>query len=138
MYLLNNIYKHRDIGLLIVRIGIGIMFVLHGLPKVVGGEELWIKIGETMQIFGIFKYPVVWGYMAAFVECGGGILLIFGLLHRIVCLLLFLIMLVASVSHLMHGDGFVTSSHAIESAILFFSLIFIGPGKYSVDNTLFS
>lgn len=138
MNILNNTYNYRDLGLLILRIGIGLMFVLHGLPKVAGGEEVWVKLGETMQIFGLNQYPVVWGYLAAFAECGGGILLIFGLLHRIVCLLLFCTMLVASASHLAHGDGFVASSHAIESAILFFSMIWVGPGKYSIDRVLFS
>jgi putative oxidoreductase len=31
------------------------------------------------------------------------------------------------------GAGWKDAAHAIELGILFFSLIFIGPGKYSVD-----
>jgi putative oxidoreductase len=138
MYFLNYTYKYKDFGLLFLRIGIGLMFVLHGLPKIAGGEEVWQKLGEAMQVFGIYEYQVVWGYMAAFVECGGGVLLFFGLLHRVTCVLLFITMLVAFASHIFNGDGFGLSSHSIELAILFFSLIFIGPGKFSIDRVLFS
>ncbi len=28
-------------------------------------------------------------------------------------------------------------SHAVEAAVVFFALLFTGPGKYSVDNKLF-
>lgn len=138
MSFLNYTYKYKDLGLLVIRIGIGFMFVLHGLPKIAGGEEVWLKLGESMQVFGIYKYPVVWGYMAAFAECGGGVLLIFGLLHRVTCIMLLATMLVASASHILNGDGFGPSSHAIESAILFLAMIFIGPGKHSIDRMLFS
>ena len=31
--------KYRDIGLLFLRIGIGVMFIMHGLPKLIGGPE---------------------------------------------------------------------------------------------------
>ena len=33
--------KYRDIGLLFLRIGIGVMFIMHGLPKLIGGPEKW-------------------------------------------------------------------------------------------------
>ena len=39
-------------------------------------------------------------------------------------------MIVASTRHLVAGDGFGKSSHAIEAAILFLSLLWIGPGRY--------
>ena len=31
--------KYRDIGLLILRVGIGIMFMIHGLPKLTAGPK---------------------------------------------------------------------------------------------------
>lgn len=137
MRVLSNSYKTKDWGLLILRVGIGSMFVFHGLPKIVGGSEKWHKIGEAVKFMGITQFYEFWGYMAAFAEFGGGILLMFGLLHRFVSLLLFLTMMVASVKHIAQGDDFVKSSHALESTILFFSLILIGPGKLSFDQLLF-
>src|SRR5690554_2941945 len=123
----NNNYRYKDAGLLALRVGIGFMFILHGFPKMLGGKEKWIQLREAMRVFGIDQYPEVWGYMAAFAELVGGILLIFGLLHRGVCFLLFFTMIVAAAKHLAVGDGILGSSHAIESAVLFFSLMFIGP-----------
>jgi putative oxidoreductase len=45
-------------------------------------------------------------------------------------------MVVAMLMHIRSGDSFVKYSHSLESAILFFSLIFIGPGKISLDEIL--
>ncbi len=133
----NNSYNYKDAGLLILRIGIGLMFVLHGFPKMMGGKEKWVQLGEAMQVVGISQYPEIWGYLAAFAELVGGILLMFGLLHRAVCFLLFFTMVIAAAKHLAMGDGIMRSSHAIESAVLFFSLMFIGPGRISVDQVIF-
>lgn len=46
-------------------------------------------------------------------------------------------MIVATAMHIHKGDPFMKYSHALEAAILFFSFIFIGPGKYSIDALLF-
>lgn len=37
--ILTSLNKHRHIGLLILRIGIGCMFLFHGAPKMFGGPE---------------------------------------------------------------------------------------------------
>ncbi len=130
--------KHRDIGLLIVRIGLGCMFLFHGLPKLFGGPEKWERLGGAMAAFGITFLPAFWGFMAAISESLGGICLIFGLFLRPACILLTITMLVATVSHLSRGDGVGGASHAIEVGIVFLSLILIGPGKYSLDEKLTS
>ncbi|MDX5420294.1 MAG: DoxX family protein [Hymenobacteraceae bacterium] len=130
-------YNYRNTGLLLLRIGIGIMFILHGWPKMMGGPELWGKIGANMQLIGIDFAPEFWGFMAAFAEMAGGILLVLGLFFRPVLILMFITMLVATLRHVSAGDGFGGYSHALEAAILFFSLYFIGPGKYSLDRFFF-
>ena len=127
----NDHYLHT--GLLILRIGIGVMFIIHGAPKMFGGPEIWEKIGGAMANFGLGFFPVFWGFMAAASEFGGGILLIAGFLTRPACLFMAVTMIVAAVSHLTKGDGLGRASHAIEAAILFTSLIFIGAGKFSLD-----
>jgi putative oxidoreductase len=112
------------------------MFIIHGAPKLFGGAETWIKLGGAMGNFGITFFPAFWGFMAAFSEFFGGIFLILGFLYRPFCLLLTITMIVAATHHLARGDGIRGASHALESAILFFSLLFIGPGKYSLDQYL--
>jgi putative oxidoreductase len=133
MKFLRNHYPSRDLGILILRIGIGIMFMAHGWPKISGGTEKWTALGGSMESFGIDFFPGFWGFMAAFAEFFGGLLLAVGLFFRPVALLLFITMLVATAKHLSSGDDFGGYSHALESGILFLSLIFIGPGKYSLD-----
>ncbi|MER2996993.1 DoxX family protein [Pontibacter populi] len=137
MALLRSRYKYKDFGLLILRLGIGLMFILHGWPKLTGGPEKWEQIGNTMQLLGINFAPVFWGFMAGFAEVVGGALIMLGFFYRIACALLVITMVVATLRHYTAGDGFGGYSHALEAAILFFSLLFIGPGKYSLDKAIF-
>jgi len=122
----------RDFGLLMLRVGIGIMFVFHGWPKISGGPEVWERLGQAAGVFGLTFAPVFWGFMAAFAEFAGGILLALGLFFRISCGLLLVVMIVAAGMHISNGDGFNGFSHALELAILFASLLFIGPGDWTL------
>ena len=47
-------------------------------------------------------------------------------------------MIVATMMHIGKGDPFLKYSHAMESGILFLSLILIGPGKYSLDGQIYT
>lgn len=122
----------QDVGLLILRVGTGIMFMIHGAPKIFGGPEYWEKVGKAMGHIGIDIYPTFWGFMAGFAEFIGGFLLVTGFVFIPACVLLFITMIIATIQHLYQGEGVAGASHAIESAILFFSLLFIGPGRYSL------
>ena len=137
MGLFRSNYHYRDFGLLLLRTGIGVMFILHGLPKLMGGPEVWAQVGKAMELVGITQAPVFWGFMAGFAEVVGGFLLAMGFLFRSACILLLITMIIATTRHMMGGDGFGGYSHATEAAILFFSLLFIGPGKYSLDRKVF-
>ena len=125
--------KYREFGLLLLRLGIGAMFLYHGWPKLVGGPEKWAKVGLAVQFAGVHAVPTFWGLAAALSEFAGGLCLILGLFFRPACLLLGITMAVAANMHLGKGEGILAASHAIELSILFFSLMFIGPGRYSVD-----
>ncbi len=128
--------KHRDKGLLILRVGIGIMFMCHGFPKLTAGPEVWTKLGGALSAMGINFAPTLMGFMAAISEFGGGLLLVLGMFTRPACFFLLSTMVVALIMHTKSGDPFVEYSHALESAILFLSLLFIGPGKISLDEKL--
>ena len=133
--------KHHEshwihFGLLILRVGIGSMFIVHGLPKILGGMEIWASLGRAMEFLGINWHPELWGFMAAFSEFFGGVFLILGLFIRPFCLLLFVTMAVASSLHFSIGEGIQGASHAIEMAIVFASLFFTGPGDYSIEHLI--
>jgi len=128
--------KFRNIGLVILRVGLGIMFILHGYPKMFGGPEKWTEVGGAMQYLGIDFAPMFFGFMAGVIEFFGGIFLIGGLFFMPTAFCLLLVMLVATIKHIGAADGFVSYSHSIEIAIVFLSLLFIGPGKLSLDRKL--
>jgi len=133
MAILSNLSNYKNFGLLIIRLGLGLMFISHGFPKLAGGEKMWGMIGSATQNVGIHFLPAMWGFLSAIVETFGGVLLIVGLAFRPVCILLILNLLVAATFHLSKGEGLAGASHAIEDAIVFAGLLFVGPGKYSVD-----
>ena len=133
--ILHKLDRYRDAGLLVLRIGIGVMFMLHGFPKVMGGPEGWTRIGAATAAIGLDFAPTFMGFIAAMAEFGGGLLLVLGLLTRPACALLCITMLVATIMHVQNEDGFNRYSHALEAAIVFFSLLLIGPGRFSLDET---
>jgi putative oxidoreductase len=133
MAILSNLSKYKDFGLLLMRAGMGVLFMFYGYPKLLGGPAMWTQIGGSMKNIGVDFYPVFWGLMAAITETFGGFLLILGLAFRPVNLLLAFTMFIAALYHYKAGDGFQGYSHALEAGIVFLALIFIGPGKYSVD-----
>lgn len=137
MALFENRYRTHDLGLLLLRVGIGVMFTIHGYPKLVGGPETWAQVGGAMKLVGINFAPAFWGFLAAFAEAVGGQLLALGLFFRFACGLLLATMLMATVSHISSGDGFNGYSHALEAAFVFLGLLFAGPGRLSVDQMLF-
>jgi len=77
--------------------------------------------------------PVVWGLLSAVVETFGGFLLILGLAFRPVCLLLLINLIVAAASQFGKGHGLMGAAEAVEDAVVFAGLIFVGPGRYSID-----
>jgi len=126
--------KHlMSIGLLVLRLGFGIMFLIHGTPKLLGGPESWQQLGESgMAAFGLSSGLVFWGFMAAFAEFFGGLFLFIGFLTRPFAILLLGNMFVAAVMHLTQGHDFSIVSHPIEDGLVFIFFLIVGPGKYSV------
>lgn len=136
MALLGNLAKYKNFGLLVIRVGLGLMFIWHGYPKVIGGPKVWAEIGGATGYFGVHFLPAVWGLLSALTEALGGVLIFLGLAFRPACLLMIINLIVAAVFHLNQSGpegGLGGASHAIEDAITFTGLLFIGPGSYSVD-----
>ena len=64
MALLVKLAKYRNTGLLLMRVGLGVMFVFHGYPKLLGGPDKWVEIGSATKYAGIHFLPKFWGFMA--------------------------------------------------------------------------
>ncbi|TVP76921.1 MAG: DoxX family protein [Puniceicoccaceae bacterium] len=124
-----------DLGLLILRIGIGVMFILHGLPKLVGGPALWEGLAQNgLPFLPVGIVSIVFGLAAAIAEFGGGLFLTVGRYHRIACAALAATMAVAfstkigDVTGVMHFAF--KAGWPLEMLIVFVALFFTGPGRY--------
>lgn len=120
-----------DWGLLVLRVGIGIAFMLHGYPKLFMGSAAGLAKG--LAAAGI-PGGIAAAYLAGMAEFFGGIALILGILTRPTSVVMAFNMLVALFFHLNKGDGFIAYSHALESGILFVALLVSGPGRFSLDH----
>jgi putative oxidoreductase len=124
--------KFREFGLLIIRVGLGVAFMLHGSGKMFH-PEMWAGLGGALSVWGITFAPAFWGFMSSFAEFGGGILMILGFLFRPAMAMMAFNMAVALSFHLSKHDDFGVYSHALELGVVFLGLLFVGPGRLSLD-----
>jgi putative oxidoreductase len=124
--------RHRDLGLLILRIGFGLAFFwYHGYPKLAAGPDAWARTGDAVSNIGItFAYPF-WGLAAALSEGVGGLLFAAGLLFRPVCVAMLGVMVMATVDQL--GREMPQPEHALKNAFVLAGIFLVGPGRYTAS-----
>lgn len=128
-----KIKTNIDLGLLILRVGIGASFCyFYGIPKIMAGPQMWEGIGAAMGKLGIHFMPVAWGFMAALAESLGAALLVLGIFTRTAAACLAFTMVIAVIHHVTAGDELVKASHAIEAGMVFLALMAAGSGKYAI------
>lgn len=128
--------KSLNLGLLVIRVGIGMIFMRHGLPKIMGGPATWQGIGQSLAVLGL-NLPIflttTLGFMAACSEGIGGALLVLGLGTRIAAFFMACTMAVAVMFHLARHDAWTTLSHPLSLLVVFIGLMIAGAGAYSLD-----
>ena len=124
--------KHRDAGLLILRVGVGLAFlVLQGLRKFQAGEETLITVGSAMGHIGITSGYYWWGVAAATAESAGATLLALGFFFRPATLAMLFVMIMAAIDQSTRPMPVIV--HPLVNASMFAGLFLIGPGRYSLD-----
>lgn len=127
--------RWADVGLLVLRLGFGLgLFYFHGWPKLTGGPDRWARTGSAVEHVGIGFGHTFFGFLAAFAESIGGLLIAVGFLFRPVVLLVAATMFVAWARHVSTGRG--TPAHAFKNMWVALGLFLIGPGRYSIDHWL--
>jgi putative oxidoreductase len=126
--------KYREFGLLLIRLSLGLLFILYTAPVLIAGASAWGHFGAGARVFGIHSHPQLWGFIGALAGCAGGVLLIFGLFFR-VGVLLVLVLALAHAIGVAKAAGFRTALPSIEMCFVLAGMLFVGPGKYSVDKT---
>ena len=123
----------QPFALLVLRAVLGLVMAAHGWLKVDGGIPAFKGFLVTIGI------PGWMGYLAAYGEFLGGILLIVGLLTRFAAFAIFINMMVAVVkvtfkNGLVGAQGYGFSLSLVAMA---FALIFFGGGPISLDTAIF-
>jgi putative oxidoreductase len=124
-----------DAGKLLLRLTLGILILLHGIAKVVGGPAFIVGLVEKMGLPGFFGYAVYLGEVLA------PLLLILGLWTRIAALVVAANMAVAVV--LVHmGELFSRNQGGgwaleLQGMFLFSALAIalIGPGRFALTRS---
>ncbi len=124
------------LALTFLRISIGLMMVRYGKPNIMGGIETWRWLGSTMSNFGIHRFPVIWGLLAAAAEFFGGMLLALGLATRVTSFFLAIVMVVAYQFHISRGDSFQVYAPALAFLMVFLSFVIMGGGPWSIDQLI--
>jgi len=135
LYYLWRARTERNVAYLALRVFVGVALFTHGYGKLIGGRDQWRGIGAVMGSIGIPGPAVFWGFMAAFAESVGAILLAIGLFTPLAAFLIASTMFIAA--FVVHGsDPFQVKELAF--MFLFTSLLFLfkGAGSYSVDHFL--
>ncbi|MGC2196307.1 MAG: DoxX family protein [Terriglobales bacterium] len=121
--------RMQPLALVVLRVTVGIVMVAHGSPKVYG------HLHEFAGYVGSLGLPAWLGYVSAFAEFLGGILLILGLLTRLAAFAVFADMVVAIAKvHWKHGLlGAGGYEFPLSLLAIAFALIFFGAGPISLD-----
>jgi putative oxidoreductase len=135
-----------DAAALILRLAAGAIFLPHGWSKVAGDGGAAAFAADVAANYGI---PAFFGYVAAYAEFAGAILLVAGLFTRIDALLLAGTMFVAAFVVVLPDALFEVPPGAIkafvalkgiETPLAMFAicaaLVLIGPGRVSLDHLL--
>ncbi|MDD5097254.1 MAG: DoxX family protein [Candidatus Omnitrophica bacterium] len=122
-----------DAGILVLRLGLGVMFMAHGLQKAFGlfGGPGVKAFSEMLAGLG-FTPALFWAYLASYAELIGGLLLIAGVFSRGAALFLLILIITAGLKvHL--KNGFFLSAGGFEYvfviAMALAALILLGPGS---------
>lgn len=127
-----------DLALLVLRLGLGIMFVAHGLQAAFGMFAGPGIKGFSGFLAGMgFSPAIAWAYVGAYTELIGGLFVVLGILPRISALLLLVFIVVAAYKvHL--SKGFFMQSGGFEYNLIIscicVALIICGAGKFSMLN----
>jgi len=125
-----------DRGLLLLRVALGVVFVMHGWQKLFVLGHAGVA-GFLSQI-GV-PFPAVSAVLLTAVELGGGLAILAGAFTRVASALTASAMLVASVTvHLPNGFFMPTGyEYTLTLLLASLALALTGPGAYSVNAKLF-
>lgn len=132
---------YTDIGLFLLRLALGVIFIVHGGQKAFGwfGGSGPNDLAPMVEAMG-FRPAAFWAWMLIIAEFGGGVGIIIGLLTPLWALSILSTMVIAVWK--VHGpNGFLMSNQGYEYNLalgaMALCLLLTGPGRLSLDYLLF-
>jgi putative oxidoreductase len=124
--------RFQSLGALVMRLVLGVIMVRHGYDKIIPSGALY----NFSHMVTHMHLPVWLGYVAAFTEFFGGILLIIGLLTRVAAFMTAADMAVAIIKVHIHGGIIGPNSLALPLALFAIALmlVFTGCGWLGLDD----
>ncbi|KKW65359.1 DoxX family protein [Mycolicibacterium elephantis] len=132
----------QDLGLLLLRVAVGVLFITHGLQKAFG---LWDGPGldgwkDELATLG-FQYPDILTYVSTFGQIAVGVLLVLGLFTPVAAAaaLAYLVTGVLAEAMVAHEEArlaaFLTDGHEYQVfvGVAVAVIILAGPGRYGLD-----
>jgi putative oxidoreductase len=132
---LHYLDRLQPLALLLMRLALGAIMVAHGYHKVFGG------LHHHAQMVASLGLPAWLGYVSAFTELFGGLLILVGLFTRVAALGVCLDLFVAIWKVHLH-NGLIGSpdrpgyEFALAAFALAFAIIFFGGGPIAIDHIL--
>jgi putative oxidoreductase len=126
--------KLKPLGLLLLRVALGVVFIYHGYPKLFGHTR------DPMQSFAHLGFPGYFAYIAGVIEFFGGCMLIAGLFTRLAGSLLAAEMVVALWgAHRIIANPMAVGNYELPLvlAVSTFAIATVGAGLISFDQALF-
>ena len=125
----------QPLALLLMRLALGVIMTAHGWHKVFGG------LNQTAHFIGSLGLPAWLGYVSAFTEFLGGLLILVGFFTRPVAFAICIDLAVAIWKVHWHNGLLGSPDHTgyefpMAAAALAFSLIFFGAGPIALDHVL--
>ena len=125
--------KWEPLTLLLLRCGLGVVFIYHGYPKLFGSTDRFV---ESFQAIGLPSYFV---YLAGVIECFGGLAIALGLLTPFVGIILLLEMAVAMWKYNFNEGIYAVREYELPLilGLACLALASTGPGLFSLDHLIF-
>jgi len=119
-----------SVGLLLLRLSIGVMMIHHGQEKLADPQQFANTYVASLHL----PFPLVFAYAAGFSELIGSWLVIFGLLTPLGALALTATMATAAYQHILTAG---LNIYVLELVVLYLggslALLLNGPGRFSFD-----
>jgi putative oxidoreductase len=125
---INNGTKQVSIALLILRMGIALMMLVHGYPKM-----QMLFTGDVSQFPGVMGMsPMISLALAVFAEVLCSVFILFGFATRLASIPLIITMIVA-VFYIHASDPFSSQELGLHYLMAYIVLLILGSGRYSLD-----